>query len=99
MTTPIAPDGFVVVEVVSSYYGSHSELGEGDEVMYLAVPTQAYDSTVEYETSHGSFGSQPIEPCPPAGSQLYDGELFRPFNVEANQARIERDKEANSYWD
>jgi hypothetical protein len=53
------PDGYTVHRVVSQYYGSHSEYGEGDEAYYFALPDGT--SLPRANLSHGHYGTNSKE--------------------------------------
>lgn len=50
-----APEGCVVHELTSSYYGSHSEYGEGDSQFFVAIPEGT--ELPQMSVGHGHFSS------------------------------------------
>ncbi len=50
------PEGYTMLSLVSDYYGSHQESGEGDQTLFFAVPNGAAVS--EISLSHGHTSTQ-----------------------------------------
>lgn len=91
-TPPPAPEGYTATIVYVSYYGSHAEedgVDDEPEYLYLAIPTDSFDQSVEYSMSYGHYSSMPIQPCPPKGTLFHNGVIYTSFDVEKNQARID----------
>lgn len=56
---PEVPDGYQLLELVSEYYGSHSERGEGDETLCVALPEGSPAAVLSLQ--HGSRASNWVE--------------------------------------
>jgi hypothetical protein len=57
VTSPETPEGFKEVDFWSSYYGSHSEYGEGDRHFRVAIP-EGEEFPTEFQFSHGHYRAQ-----------------------------------------
>lgn len=53
---PPVPPGFVVHEVISDYFGSHDEYGEGDRKLFIALPN-GVDLAEGFSLCHGHDSS------------------------------------------
>lgn len=72
------PSGYALLEVTSSYYGSHEEYGEGDRDYFFAIPAGA--EAPEVRLTHGHYGEHSEELNKlPEGALEWNGTEWVPF--------------------